>query len=107
MLGKQHSAEGAHCVPGAVDQPIGAAHYAGAHQQNPVEEHNLLWSTPGTQLRKHALFEHIDGTESKRVTSVGEHLGREATKAPSTWGTRAERQKAAIHKKHPLHGAER
>ena len=29
--------------------------------------------------------------------SVGEHLGREATKAPSTWGTRAERQKAAIH----------
>ena len=68
VLGKQHSAEGAHCVPGAVDQPIGAAHYAGAHQQNPVEEHNLLWSTPGTQLRKHALFEHIDGTESKRVT---------------------------------------
>ena len=29
--------------------------------------------------------------------SVGEHLCREATKAPSTWGTRAERQKAAIH----------
>ena len=62
----------------------------------------MLWSTPGTQLRKHALFEHIDGTESKRVTSVGEHLGREATKRPPLHGALGQRGRKQLYIKSTL-----
>ena len=62
----------------------------------------MLWSTPGTQLRKHALFEHIYGTESKRVTSVGEHLGREATKRPPLHGALGQRGRKQLYMEAPF-----
>ena len=61
----------------------------------------MLWSTPGTQLRKHALFEHIYGTESKRVTLL-ENIYAERQLRPPLHGALEQRGRKQLYMEAPF-----